>query len=39
MGGAQATISWSTDGLFSVSVPTGKGEAGGEGEGEGEERY
>ena len=29
MGGAQATVSWSTDGLFSVMFPTGPGEAGG----------
>ena len=28
MGGAQATVSWSTDGLFSVMFPTGPGEAG-----------
>ena len=37
MGGAQATVSWSTDGLFSVMFPTGPGGAGrGGGEGEGE---
>ena len=28
MGGAQATVSWSTDGLFSVMFPTAPGEAG-----------
>ena len=28
VGGAQATVSWSTDGLFSVIFPTAPGEAG-----------